>query len=174
MYGDGYYSFDQSHQHQFGTDVTSNNPAEVRYFQSDPYDGSRPKKHSVHNPTNGNLNANPPVYTLPNQVSLIRSWNLVEGEQNYFVLSFENSQYSSPINGCIEFHFDQKKTVPNLDSIEVNNDTSWVTDIAPLEAQSLHSDYNKKLTWTFSTLKPNEQRFIYIPAFCDAKSMDRI
>ncbi len=168
LYGDGYYNFDADNEHQFGINANGNT---VKAYHSEPYDNDQVEELILNTITDGISSAEIPTYSLPNKVSLKRSWNLVNDEDNYFILAFQNVESNDPISGCIEFHFTDNDTYIEGVSILDDYDNDWVNPNENL-LSSDQQGYSHKYVWDFHNLKKDEQRFIYIPADCLADAFD--
>lgn len=167
LYGDGYHSFDADNLHEFGENAVGNT---VLAYHSEPYDVDQVDQLVLNTVIDGLTNATIPNYSLPNKVALKRSWDLVNEEDNFFILMFENRESEDPISGCIEFHFNTSDTEIEGSAILDDYNNDWVNP----DQVSDNSEYNysNKFVWTFADLKADEQRFIYIPADCLANSLE--
>jgi len=163
LFGDGYHSFDQHPVHQFHS---SSIPADVFAFTSDPYDNDEPEAESVGTANNGaaNLRDEAPA-DMTNIVQIKRSWNLVEGNQNYFLLMVENHDDPKPWNGCVEFHYNEDDS--QINTVEIQDQyNGWFAPRTNLVSDYTRHGYTHKFVWQFSDLKLGEQRYIYIPTNC--------
>ena len=171
LFGDGHHSFENSPFHHFGDDMS---PAEVHMFHSEPYTDDEPIDNFITNVFDGVMDPSVPVYQLDNKVSLKRSWNFVNDQNDYIILSFENQEQTTINNGCIEFHYVTTDTP--VDALEILDDfnNDWVVFDQNASNTSDYPEYTNKYRWTFTNLKPGEQRHIYIPAKCLAPSMAKL
>ena len=168
LYGDGYHSFDSDNQHEFGENAEGNT---VLAYHSHPYDTDQVEDLVLNPIIDGIPLPLIPSYNFPNKVALQRSWDLVNEEDNYFILMFENKESANPISGCIEFHFNVEDSEIEGTAILDDYDNDWVNP-NQISTSSEYAGYSNKFVWTYSDLKENEQRFIYIPADCLANSLE--
>ena len=162
LYGDGYHNFEADNEHQFGLNALNNT---VLAYHSHPYDADQVEEITLNPIPDPIPNAQIETYTFPNKVALERSWSLVNGEDNFFILKFENIESNDPISGCVEFHFKNSDTDIVGASILDDYDNDWVDpdeDFMTSDQQG----YTHKYVWSFEDLQKDEQRFIYIPADC--------
>lgn len=161
LFDDGYHSFEENPVHTYKSSAI---PATPVLYHTQPYLGDDPDKIIFTGVNEGIITTAPPVYGFDNQIQLKRSWNMVEDQENYFLLMFENSIENENISGCIEFHYNKL----DLEIIEANildnYNNGWVDNRSV--GTSEYSGYTDKFIWTYDDLKPGEQRFVYIPAKC--------
>lgn len=170
LFDDGYHSFDQNPTHQFSN---INTPATPVLFHTGPYEIDIPEEENIGGGGQGNSNPTITLAEMENQVQIKRSWNLVEGQENYFILMFENTQSNAPIDGCVEFHYNNNdNTIISADILDDYN--GWVDYLGSEPSEYTSEDYTHKLVWEFSDLEPDEQRFIYIPALCNQPAFSTI
>jgi len=168
LYGDGYHNFDADNEHEFGANANGNT---VIAYHSEPYDIDQIDQLVLNTVTDGTAMPLIPSYSLPNKVALQRSWSLVNGEENFFILMFENNESIDLISGCVEFHFTANDTYVTGASILDDYNNEWVDPNQELKTSD-QQGYTHKYVWTFEDLDKDEQRFIYIPANCLANIFD--
>ena len=162
LFGDGYHSFEHSPEHQF----LAGNSSEANGYIVSPYDDDDIEPELIGTPTHeattpDDLGPQP----MSNMVQVKRSWNLVEGKDNYFVLMIENKNDQVPWNGCAEFHF-------NIDDSEIDvNDiqdeyNGWFGSRTLVTSDYPNQGYTHKFVWPYDNLVLGEQRYIYIPTQC--------
>ncbi len=161
LLGDGHYSFSPDPTHQYNS-IDLGTKAEV--FYSEPYGNDSPDEYVFTGITSAVSNNTVPVHTLNNQIDLIRSWNPMQDENNYYVLRFENNQ-TAPFSGCVEFHY--STTDMAMTGIIDNYPNNWVTNQSLENSEYTSEGYDKKYKWTFSNLQPGEQRFVYLLSKCN-------
>lgn len=169
LFGDGYHSFEQNPVHNY----TIESVIDPTHFRTDPYEDDDVEE-SPMDPTTDTGSTGAADINMVNRVQIKRSWNLVQGKQNYLILSFEN-QESTPISGCLEFYYNDADL--GIDPTEILDDeyvADWVYnfDVAP----STDPLYSHKLVWDYDDLGgvDGEQRHIYIKALCAASPFSRI
>jgi|GEM_PF-5853250 len=169
LFGDGHHSFENSPEHQFGNNV---NPADVVFHTTKPYTPDEPIDDIIFSVVDGVPDATPAVLEFDNKISLKRSWNFVENQNDYLILMFENLESLDPISGCIEFHYNENHAY--IDDTKVLDDynNDWVGP--KTIADSEFNQWTHKFEWTFDDLAYEEQRFIYIPAKCLAPPLTKL
>lgn len=173
LFGDGNHSFESDPVHQFDNDSS---PYEVVAYHSNPYDDQDPDEEPVGNAKSGAELTTNEAAEMMNMVQIKKSWNLVNGNHNFFILMIENTtSEQDPLNGCVEFHYDnsdsQFSTGDILDSYTGND---WFDGRTPGISDYETEGYTHKYTWTFDGLEYGEQRFIYIKAQCGATPYHRV
>ena len=171
LFDDGYHSFSQNPTHQYGMNSL---PSIPYLYHAKPYNDDDDNvndipvgliNNGVSDPSNNNIE-------LQNQIEIKRSWNLVNSNDNYFILMFENTQSSEAISGCVEFHFNSNDLAISSGNILDDYNNNWVG--VDTLTSSEYEGYTHKYVWPFHQLKQGEQRFVYIPAVCLASSMSTI
>lgn len=169
IFGDGHHSFENSPQHQFSDDV---NPADVVFYTTKPYQPDEPEEELLLSVTDGVSNAVPAVLEFDNKISLQRSWNFVESQNDYLILMFENVESTTPISGCIEFHYNESQTYIDENAVLDDYNNDWVSTKTISESE--FDQWTHKFDWTFDDLAYEEQRFIYIPTKCLAPPLTKL
>lgn len=163
LFGDGYHSFESNPTHQFNDNYAS---YDVVAYHSDPYDGGEPPQETVG--TTGSVTdnpTNPGPATMSNMVQVKRSWNLVEGNKNYFLVMIENNSSSTPQSGCLEFHFSTGDTYIETSNID-DAKNGWFSNRTYDVSEYENFGYSNKYVWDFDNLSFGEQRYIYVKAEC--------
>ena len=83
LLNDGHYSFEPNLVHEFGTNANGNT---VNAYHSEPYDNDQVEKITLNTVNDGIALPMIPYYNFPNKVALMRSWELVNGKENFFIL----------------------------------------------------------------------------------------
>lgn len=160
LYDDGYHSFKKNNIHNY---LSSSIPAKPKLFHKEPYTPDDIDEFIFNDVNEGVYFAQPEVINFNNQIEVKRSWNMVEGGMNYFLLMFENTFSSESVSGCVEFHFDNSDMAIIDDEIldEYNN---WVENRVIDSSQ--YEGFTHMYKWEFNNLLPDEQRFVYLPVKC--------
>jgi len=169
LFDDGYHSFSHEPIHYYGNNAIPSNPI---LYHAEPYDSDDIDDINLGLITNGGQGFNLNGSILQNQIEIKRSWNLVNSQDNYFLLMFENTKYDEPISGCVEFHFNENQSFITGADILDDYNNNWVGP--ETLSSSEYEGYTHKFSWSFHNLIPNEQRFIYIPATCKESQMGTV
>ncbi len=172
LFGDGYHSFDQNPVHTY-EDQFSN--AEAIFFTVEAYEDEEDVADEIVGiPSSTYTDVDREPIDFDNKITVLESWNLVSSKDNYFILMFENTQSSSPISGCVEWHYNATELTIQGDEILDNYGNNWVSNRQTQVSDYLNQGFTHKLVWDFDSLEADEQRFIYIPAICTKNTMERV
>ena len=171
LFDDGYHSFSQNPHHQYG----GSHKVPVHYSAL-PYNGGDVDDLVMDETIEYSTSATPELTFPDNQVSIKRSWELVQGKDNYYVITFENSQYTHAISGCLEFHFSKNKSdVEPTEILDHNHyDNGWVHTREYTDSDYLDEGFTNKYTWYFDNLEIGEQRYVYVKANCLPPALKRV
>ena len=167
LFGDGYHSFEHNPMHQYSSlsetpRLKKKKPYTLDDFDDIEFDGL----------INGSPTAIPPVTAMADFIEVQRTWNLVENKENYFILMFENTTYSSPVSGCIEFHYSDNEIEINEPEIKDAYGNGWVSGKENMNSPL--PNYTNLYKWDFINLQLGEQRFVYIPATCLQPTFEKV
>ena len=160
LFGDGMFSTHRQPVHVFKPNA--NGYVTESYFAR-VYDPNLPPKKTIHIPPFSNVgtpntSANPTVQMTGN-IHLMTSWATAYDNENFYIISFRNTTSKEPVNGCIEFHYNNDDIDVNFSEIKEYN--NWVTNRTPLPS---NGTFTNKIVWNFDDLAYNETRYVYIPA----------
>lgn len=166
LFGDGHHSFAQNPRHTYAA-PSYLDPVQ---YSAEPYEDDEEVEESIMAPTTGSTPGAVNMMTLESNIQIKRSWSLVQGMDNFFVLSFENKE-ENPISGCVEFYYN--KTDLDIDESKIldDYDNGWVSDRDNI---SLNGPYTNKFVWNYDNLESGEQRHIYIDANCIPEAFSKV
>ncbi|MEM6720707.1 MAG: T9SS type A sorting domain-containing protein [Bacteroidota bacterium] len=162
LFGDGTFSTRKNPIHYFQPRV-DDYPTET-YFAR-PYDPNFPPKvitnvstiNSAVNPSTG-IFSNPPI-NMTGNIDLMTSWATAQNYENFYIIAFTNTSSATPVDGCIEFYYNESDIDINFSDIKTYNFVFDQTTISPTNTQ-----YTHKIRWQFTGLNLNERRYVYVPA----------
>ena len=171
LFDDGYHSFDKnpSHTYDFSSDSV-----DVIFHTSRPYHDVDIDEELVGNPNTGTQNVSRIPQDFENKIEVQESWNLVNDKYNYFIIKFENLESTSPISGCVEWHFNNTELSVNEGKTLDNYGNSWVSSRTLSTSDYPNEGFTHKYSWNYSNLAYEEQRFIYIHANCLKNEMEKV
>ena len=170
LFDDGYHSFGNNPSHQFPDYAY---PSTVKVYHTDTYTPQEPVEAVINTVYDGVADPTIDVYEFDNMVSLKTSWNLVNEQNDYYILMFENSDPETPIvSGCVEFHYRSSDLLIEETEILDNYGNDWVHTRKHLASD--YTSFNKKFKWQFEDLEYGEQRFVYIPVVCLAPTLKKV
>lgn len=169
LYGDGYHSFEKINTHEYSPHAIGTT---AKLFHAEPYDDGDVQEFVLGDVEETEVSSEAVDIDFQNQIEVKRSWNLVEGRNNFYMLMFENSQYDEAIGGCVEFHFNSAEIDINEAEVLDKYGNDWVS--TKIIGSSDYPEFTDKFTWFFSDLDIGEQRFIYIPGKCLLETMSKI
>ncbi|WP_298511655.1 T9SS type A sorting domain-containing protein [uncultured Kordia sp.] len=167
LFGDGTFSTQKNPGHIFEPSTTGYT-TETYFARA--YDPNLPPKETIDVPPfTATGTPNPTSFTNPtiqmtNDIHLMTSWATAYGYENYYIIAFTNTTSQTPIDGCIEFYYNDAEIDINFPNIEVYN--NWVTpNTISSGTPTLNNNiHNYKISWQFTGLQYNEMRYVYIPA----------
>ena len=171
LFGDGHHSFEQNVIHQYGTNILPTTP--VVYY-AEAYGPVDPDDDDLAPITQGVASPQNTAYLFDNKVQIKRSWNMVEQQDNYMVVMFENIENPNPISGCIEFHFNSSEVFIDDGAILDDYNNNWVGTKSLSQSEYQNQGYDLKFKWSFDSLEYKEQRMIYIPTWCQLPVLSNI
>lgn len=165
LFGDGYHSFKQNPRHQYGQGSIP------IHYRAEPYEDDDDVEESIMDSTTETV-AMPEIVNIDmeGKVMIKRSWNLVEGKKNYFILSFHN-QGTTATSGCLEFHYNKDDLDISESDLLDDYGNNWVqySDNEPSGYP-----FSNKYVWTYQGLQPDQQRHIYIKANCIPEAFSEV
>lgn len=168
LYGDGHFGIQHQPQHKFA--ASSAGYVTEAYFVK-AYDTNLPPKRTLSTDSVGSgSNYTNPSISMSGEVDLMTSWATASGYENYFIVAFKNANSTSAVSGCVEFYFNNSEITLNASGIKEYN--SWVTNRSLSTISS--GSYDRKLSWSFSSLQKDEVRYIYVPATVKKNSGTRL
>jgi len=167
LYGDGTFGTQKNPIHKFAASVDGYTS---EAFIVKPYKPIKPPTKSIHTDStgSGSPHVNPTI-SMSGQVDILTSWSPASGFENYFIIAFKNTSSRSPVDGCLDFYFND--TSVKVDTSQILEYNNWVNGRS---LSSATSPYNKKISWTFSNLTYKETRYVYIPANVKTKSGNKL
>ena len=159
LFGDGYHSFEHNPTHQYSMFLETPRLKKKKPYTLDDFDDIE-----FDGLINGSPTAIPPVIAMADFIEVQRSWNLTPEKENYFILMIENTTYTAPVSGCVEFHYSDNEIEINEPEIKDAYGNDWFSGGG--NTSSVAPNYTHKYEWDFINLELGEQRFIYIPAKC--------
>jgi len=151
LYDDGYHSFEAEPTHVFGS--TSVSP---EVYHIGPYDDDDVYGYSTGDPGSSNSSPVNAPAEIDGEIEVIRSWNLVEGKENFFILMFQNTSENEVWDGCVEFHFHSARASIDAADILDNYGNDWVNN-KKYYTSSAQPGTNRRYTWNYENLQPREQ-----------------
>ncbi|MBC8757462.1 T9SS type A sorting domain-containing protein [Kordia sp. YSTF-M3] len=160
LFGDGMFSTHRQPVHVFKPNA--NGYVTESYFAR-VYDPNLPPKKTIHIPPFSNVGtpnttANPTVQMTGN-IHLMTSWATAYDYENFYIIAFRNTTSQRPVDGCIEFHYNEHDIDVNF--LEIKEYNNWVTNRTLLPS---NGTFTNKIVWNFTDLAHNETRYVYVPA----------
>ncbi len=163
LFGDGYFRHVTTDPANNFT--ANNNGFSTSAFFARPYEDGDPKNRIVHTgPTAQSVHPNPGI-TLTSNPDIITSWFPVQNYYHYEAYMFMNNT-SSVQSGCVHFYYNTNDLDLDANNVLIYN--NWVTNqtvqnvFIPIKS-GINKYVNRKVTWQFTNLQPNEKRVIYLP-----------
>ena len=171
LFGDGHYSHDPNPVHIYEAYTGT---IEALFYTVAAYDDNDVDERIVDNPGPGTPNPDRVNLDFENKIASLESWNLVKGQDNFFILMFENTEAAQSISGCVEWHYNINELDVNENEILDNYDNNWVSNRQIQSSDYTNEGFTHKIVWDYSNLEVDEQRFVYIPAICLQNQMQRV
>ena len=96
---------------------------------------------------------------MQGNIDIKTSWSPSFGNENYFIIAFKNPTSATIPNGQIELSYNHSEVQPNMPDILLYGRAYNTTPGA-----SSNGLFTNGIQWDFDDLKPQETRYIYVPA----------